>query len=81
MNSLQTSYQNSELKFVYLSIRTETHKVEQTKVRRTLHVASMGQAQDPALEERKTRLRSLVPSACLGVSIKGMKSPAGSQKW
>lgn len=81
MNSLQTSYQNPKLRFVYLSIRIETHKVEQTNVGGMLHVASMGQAQGPALGERKVRLRSLVPSACLGGSIKGMKSPAGRQKW
>lgn len=43
-------------------------------------MASMGQDQGPALGERKARLRSLVPSACLGDSIKGMKSPADIHK-
>lgn len=45
--------ENPKLRFVYLSIRTETHKVGQTKVGGTLHLGSMEQAQGPALGEKK----------------------------
>lgn len=59
---------------MHLCIRTETQKVEQTKLGETLHMASVGQAQCPALGEREARWRSLVPGACLGF-IKGMSGP------